>query len=205
MIALQAEALPLLEEVLSSATYRRLRVLELGSGCGIVGIALAQIVPDTEVILTDQAEAEEIASLNIGAANPAMGSNISFQILDWEEPLPRVIQGKLFDLILVADCTYNSDSSPDLVRTLSQIVERSPKVIVLVAMKVRHPSEAIFFELMSGAGFLVGSKTILSLPGDDETEREKVEVYVFHHKDRPKIIHDQSGTPGAPYLSFWQA
>src|ERR1700734_3176668 len=155
MVALQAEGLPLLEEVLSSATYKRLKVLELGSGCGIVGIGLAQTVPDCEVILTDLPEAEELAMKNINGMNAAISSDVSFNTLDWENPLPLSIRDRLFDLILVADCTYNPDSSPALVSTLAVLVKRSSKAIVVVAMKVRHSSEAVFFDLMSESGFII--------------------------------------------------
>ena len=201
MVALQAESLPLLEEVLSSATYKRLKVLELGSGCGIVGIGLAQTVPDCEVILTDLPEAEELAMKNINGMNAAISSDVLFNTLDWENPLPLPIRDRLFDLILVADCTYNPDSSPALVRTLAALVKRSSKAIVVVAMKVRHSSEAVFFDLMSESGFIIGSRTVLQIPGDDETTHEKIDVYVFHDKARSQIIQMRPDAPGPPAIS----
>ncbi|KAF2810199.1 uncharacterized protein BDZ99DRAFT_387099 [Mytilinidion resinicola] len=187
IVSLQANGLDILERVLSSATYKKLRVLELGTGCGIVGIGLAQSVPDCEVLLTDLAEAEEIVAKNIDIMNPAMSSSVSFTTLDWDEPLPQDVQSKVLDLIVLADCTYNADSSPSLVRTLTALVQRSPKAIVLVAMKVRHSSEAAFFDFMFDAGFVIGCQTALQVPGDEEKPTETVDVYVFHGKTRPLV------------------
>lgn len=185
-MALQAESIPLLEQVLGSATYKKLNVIELGSGCGIVGIGLAQTVPDCEVTLTDLPEAEEIVNHNITAMSPAISSRATFQALDWEEPLPAKIQDRLFDMILVADCTYNPDSSPALVKTLSALVKRSPKAIIVVAMKVRHESELIFFDYMKDASLVIESHVILPLPRNEEWSdaSEHVDLYVFRDKGR---------------------
>lgn len=57
--------LPALDATLSRS---RLRVLELGAGCGILGITLAHLFPDAEVLLTDLEDAEEIISCNVAAA-----------------------------------------------------------------------------------------------------------------------------------------
>jgi hypothetical protein len=135
--------------------------------------------------------------------NAAMSSSVSFSTLDWDEPLPRAIQGRTFDLVLVADCTYNADSSPSLVRTLSALVERSPKAIVLLAMKVRHSSEAVFFDLMSDAGFVIEGQTALPIPGDDDTTIEKVDIFVFHDKSRLASVDDSPDDSTQAVVAFW--
>lgn len=86
------------------------RVLELGTGCGIVGISIAQIVPNAEVILTDLDEAKEIVEWNMTYANAdlAPGSSLSFRELVWGEKIPKGLNG--LDLVIAADCTYNADS-----------------------------------------------------------------------------------------------
>ncbi len=187
IIALQAEGIPLLEQVLSSATYKKLNVIELGCGCGIVGIGLAQTVPDCEIVLTDLPEAEETVRRNIASMNPAMSSTVSFQGLDWDKPLPAKVRDRPFDMVLVGDCTYNSDSSPALVRTLAALVKRSPKAIIVVAMKVRHESESIFFDCMQDAALVIESRVMLPLPRNEEWSdaSEHVDLYVFRDKGRP--------------------
>lgn len=196
----------MLDRVLTMATYRRMNVLELGSGCGIVGIDLAQTIPDCSVVLTDLEEAEDIIQKNILAANPAMASEISFQKLDWEEQLPGPIMMKSFDIIVLADCTYNADSSPALVRTIRALVNRSPKAVVAVAMKIRHRDELVFFDLMKEKDLIIGGSVNLPLPGDAvDGEREKAELHVFQDKSRPALLA-REGNAGehSGSVSFWK-
>jgi predicted nicotinamide N-methyase len=203
MVALQAEGIPLVEQAISAATFKKLNVIELGCGCGIVGITLAQTVPDCEVLLTDLPEAANIAQRNIDNVFPAMASTVSFQPLNWEEPLPKMVQAKTYDLVLVADCTYNSDSSPALVRTLSALQKKSPKALILVAMKIRHSSEDVFFDLMKEAMFIEASHMKLQLPVIAEVA-EKVEVYVFHGEDRPSYTNVTTPEIADSVAAFWR-
>jgi predicted nicotinamide N-methyase len=203
MVALQAEGIPLVEQAISAATFKKLNVIELGSGCGIVGLTLAQTVPDCEVLLTDLPEAADIAQRNIDNVFPAMSSTVAFEPLNWEEPLPKMVQAKTYDLVVVADCTYNSDSSPALVRTLSALQKKSPKALILVAMKVRHSSEDVFFDLMKEALFIEASHMKLQLPVIAEVG-EKVEVYVFHGEDRPTYTNATTPDFADSVVAFWR-
>lgn len=187
-MALQAAAsMPLLERSLVSATLRRLNVLELGCGCGIVGIALAQAITDCHVLLTDLPEVDELVDRNIEAANPAIASSIAFTPLDWEASLPPAVQSKSFDIIIAAECIYNTDSIPPLINTLCALLTRSPKAVVLVSTKVRHSSEAMFHDLANKSGLIEASKIALPLPGqpghgygDSATQ---IDVYCFRWKN----------------------
>lgn len=188
MIALQVEGLPLLEESIGLATSKRLNVIELGCGCGMVGIGLAQMVPGCRVLLTDMPEARDIANRNITNMNPAISSQATFMPLDWESPLPKTIESRAFDMVIVSECTYNTDTIPALVKTLSDLNKRSPKSVVLVSTKVRHASESIFFELMEQAQFVKASHSILALPKDlsSDEDPEIVHFYVFRNKNVPR-------------------
>lgn len=172
-----------LHQVLREALSRRLAVIELGSGCGIVGIGLAQLIPNCEVLLTDLQEAEEIICRNIESSTLLQPSSVSFDILDWEAPIPASVAGKHFDLILVSDCTYNSDSIPALVKTLCDLVGRSPGAAVVVSMKVRHASEQAFFELMDECGFNILDHATILLPNMQTSETGEgfntVHIYAF--------------------------
>ncbi|QIX00056.1 hypothetical protein AMS68_005573 [Peltaster fructicola] len=187
LICLQTPSqLPLLEYILVSATYRRLNVLELGCGCGTVGLALAQMIPDCDVILTDLPEVTELVVANVDRLNPAMNSKVSFVPLDWEEPIPARLRSRANDLIVVSECTYNADTLQTLVNTLTAILERSPKAVIVVSTKTRHTSEAAFFGMMQAAGIVQDSSVRVKLPGqpgdgyaDWATD---VGVHVFHGK-----------------------
>lgn len=78
----------------------------------------------------------------------------------------------------MADCTYNPDVVPDLVKTIRELVGISKEAIVLLAMKVRHDSELIFFDLMKEKNLRVKETIAIPLPvlgGEDE----EIEIFVF--------------------------
>lgn len=161
-----------------------LNILELGAGCGIVGITLSQFFAPSlvSILLTDLPEAEDILSQNLSLSTlPTPLSQVSrptHQVLDWSVPLCAEIAATNFDVVLVADCTYNPDVVPDLVKTLKTIAEGNDEVLVCLAMKVRHESEMVFFDLMNEFGWEVKEKMKVDLPvlGD---EGQEVEVFVF--------------------------
>ncbi|OBT76558.1 hypothetical protein VF21_05375 [Pseudogymnoascus sp. 05NY08] len=162
-------------------------VLELGTGCGIVAITFALSVPASRVIATDLEEAAEVASDNLEQA-----SNTSYLNLDWSEPLPLRVEHESFDLILVADCTYNPDVVPYLVSTLAKLIKKSPSVLICLAMKVRHASEAVFFDLMKEHGIVqVGkhSERVGNLGDEDES----VDIYLFKGAEAAKVLERASG------------
>lgn len=136
-------------------------------------------MPNCEVILTDLPEAEEILRKNIIGAcvRKHETSSLEFRVLDWDEDVPKHLE-KL-DLVIAADCTYNADSSPALVKTLCSLATISPKAVIAIAMKKRHSSEDIFFDLMETAGLKSRSTRVLALPGDEECGEEEVQIYYY--------------------------
>jgi len=88
--------------------------------------------------------------------------------------------GPVFFLLFeVAYLTPNS--SPAFVQTISRLAMASPNAVVVVAMKMRHASEEVFFELMSEAGFATAESTPFPLPGDEEEGEETVYVHIYRH------------------------
>ena len=202
-ISLQTPSLlPLLEYVLISATYRRLNVLELGCGCGTVGISLAQAVPDCDVLLTDLPEVRELVEANIERMKPAMSSKVEFEPLDWERPLPEKLQARTNDLIIVSECTYNADTLQSLVNTLLSLTVRSPKAVIIVSTKTRHDSEAAFFEMMKKQGLVEDGSMRISLPGipgvgyaDSATD---VGLHIFHGRDHRLSLSPKGSENAVP-------
>ncbi|KAG4438482.1 hypothetical protein IFR05_006050 [Cadophora sp. M221] len=164
--------LPALQTILAKPD---LNILELGAGCGIVGITLRQLLPKiSQMILTDLPEATSILTHNISLCSPAP----SHSVIDWSAPLPPSIASMQWNLILVADCTYNPDVVPDLVKTLGRLADGNKDLMVLLAMKVRHESEAVFFTLMNEEGWEIKESIkvpLLVLGGEDE----EIEIFVF--------------------------
>ncbi|GFF28307.1 UPF0665 family protein C23C4.06c [Aspergillus udagawae] len=165
-----------------------LHAIELGSGCGIVGIALAQLLSHCSVLLTDLHEVEEIVMKNIAVARPAPSSQLRYQPLDWDEKLPSDLCDGHIDLILVSDCTYNADSLPALVNVLDRLVQMSPDAVVLVALKRRHDSEEVFFSLMDSVNLFSLHKDTMQLPSQHD-QFDDIELYCYGRKDRKYSEH----------------
>jgi hypothetical protein len=190
--------LPLLEYVLISATYRKTNIIELGCGCGTVGISIAQTIPDCDVLLTDLDEAKELVEANIEKMNPAISSKARFQSLDWLEPLPADLESRKNDLIIVSECTYNTDTLEPLVGMLVQLTTRSPKAVIVVSTKTRHDSEAVFFDLMKSAGLIEEGNLRLKLsgePGQGYSDwAEDIGLHVFRGKDHRLSLSPRNGS-----------
>ncbi|KAL2864227.1 protein N-lysine methyltransferase family protein [Aspergillus lucknowensis] len=173
-----------LQRLLRSERNTPLHVIELGSGCGIVGIALASLLHQCSVLLTDLPEVKEIVTKNIAAARPARLSSLQYRPLDWEDKLPDdFFDGPSIDLVLVSDCTYNADSLPALVSVLGRLIKSFPGALILVALKRRHESEGVFFDLMQSAGLKTLSLHRIELPSQ-HGKCEEIELYCYGGVER---------------------
>ena len=176
-------SIPRLPALESLIVRSHLKVLELGAGCGIVGLTLAshRRQESTTIQLTDLPEASSILDRNITRFRKMRSrSEVTHRVLDWSlEDLPRDIASAMWDLILVADCTYNPDVVPDLVKTLKRITSGNSKnALICLAMKVRHDSEMVFFQLMRDSGFAILEEGKVGLPVLEE-ERQEIEIFIF--------------------------
>ncbi|KAL2257429.1 hypothetical protein VTK26DRAFT_184 [Humicola hyalothermophila] len=207
--------LPSLRSVLQSPGQRPLNILEVGCGIGVLGISIAQILSSmqlpqgatatgatTHILMTDLHEAETRARANMvrQAESIARGSasiQLDFEALDWLDGKEGIFGDKVatraWDLVVLSDCTYNTDTLSPLVKTLTAIHRHSARrwvegdeggprtTEVFVATKPRHSSERIFFDLMTADGWFIRERAVLPLPvldGEDQT----VEVYLFRMK-----------------------
>lgn len=173
-------SLPRLRKLLSDDKSRRLRVLEVGAGCGIVGIALSQL-RKCEVVLTDLEDAQDIMQTNVECAALVPGSSLRRQVLGWGAGLDG-LESSRFDLVLVSDCIYNPDSSVLLVETMKALTEQNPNVLIFVAFKRRHDADDIFFQRMRESELRVIDQGIVKLPHimtDYDLDEPRVETFVF--------------------------
>ena len=155
-------------------------MLELGSGCGIVGLAFAALYENCHVLLTDLESAEKITRWNLVHSRGQLQGKVTFELFDWECPAPPSISP---DIILIADCTYNPDSATSLVQAIQSCVTSRDTIIVL-AHKIRHDSEAVFFRLMAEHFQIVNHSAFSTLPlashsMSSEIGTETVDLYTF--------------------------
>ncbi|KAL2119893.1 hypothetical protein VTJ04DRAFT_6854 [Mycothermus thermophilus] len=217
------QQLPLCRDILlNHPPGRGLNILELGCGVGVVGIGLHKIMalrhevtgmPPPHILITDLPEAEKKAKTNI--ARQVSGSsrrndsssdetstehpNLSFEPLDWEDgrvgSFGARASSRAWDLVVVCDCTYNTDTLPALVGTISAVHRMSAEqqqeqqtesgsreeavdTAVLLATKRRHDSEKRFFGMMEAEGWVIRERTEMPLPRLGG-EKQRVEVYLF--------------------------
>lgn len=166
-------ALGAFDELLKSNVH--LNVLELGSGCGIVGLSIAQLRGNCNVTLTDLSLASEIIRKNIQQQKQAI-----FQVLDWDSEVPEDISSQNFNIIVIADCMYNVDAAPALVGVVTQLIRTSPHTHLVIAHKKRHGSEEQFFVLLKDAGMVLKANTRLGIEDNHSgLQPEGVELYVM--------------------------
>jgi len=112
----------------ASGLPRSPRVVELGCGTGLAGLAAAAALPGAEVTLTDLPEALTALRGNL-ELNPLLQVNICE--LDWtQQPCSRTA-----DLVLAADCVWLSHLVAPFVASLSALC--GPRGLALLAHQSR--------------------------------------------------------------------
>lgn len=115
------------------------RVLELGSGCGVVGLTAA-LLGAKSVVLTDLPELLPFLQSNIDAnsktvelarkktATPFMDCTIRCESCDWTAPVPTTIQTQRYDIILIADCIWIESLVIPLFNTLRKLTDNDTTI-----------------------------------------------------------------------------
>ena len=123
------------------------RVLELGSGLGLVGMAfsLLKLGSQSLIVLTDVPSAMPLLMYNMERNKDILtGQSIHAQPLLWsvnECPLDE----EPYDFILGSDLLYNTEMIPSLVSTIQRYLH-STKGVVVMAVRWRKPElEREFF------------------------------------------------------------
>ena len=193
-------SLPLLKSILDQKD-RALHILELGCGVGIVGIGLSRILRASEsgrspvILMTDLPEAEERAQANISryladvTHSGEEAYHVDYENLDWQDGKRGIFgektQERPWDLVVVSECTYNTDTLLALVQTLSAVHSHSSQhakeprdTKIFLATKPRHSSEREVFDLLAREGWAVDEKTKVPLPMLDGNA-QLVEMYLL--------------------------
>lgn len=128
-------------------------VLELGSGLGVVGLALAAKLSTTTtcsktrtIVLTDVSSAMPLLNYNVQQNQHLIPSNVTVQTreFNWENDANAAAYvNNKYDLIVGSDLLYNTCMIPSLVATLQRCMSSR----VLIGVRWRKPDlERCFFQ-----------------------------------------------------------
>lgn len=124
------------------------RVLELGSGTGLVGLFIGALdtendVKSRDVYITDVDQLIPLMEANIKVNN--LDKNVFAQSLWWGEPVPHLLSESPPDLVLAADCVYLESAFPLLERTLLDLSNIENPPVILMSYKKRRKADKHFF------------------------------------------------------------
>ncbi|KAI0842486.1 putative methyltransferase-domain-containing protein [Hypoxylon sp. FL0890] len=124
---------------------REARILELGAGGGLVGLAVAKgCAVENPLYITDQVEMHSLMEHNIGLNG--LEGKVKAAILNWGEPLPHDIVEFKPDVILAADCVYFEPAFPLLLATLSDLLKLCPSATIYFCFKKRRRADMQFLK-----------------------------------------------------------
>ena len=125
-------------------------ILELGSGCGIAGLAAA-FAGAKKVFLTDRKEVLDHLreNLEINRSKLPVPDAVMVEELEWgKEVNPQLINRDSIDVIIASDCMYWASLYERLVMTLLSL--STPKTLILLVHQARRRVvERTFYEQLS--------------------------------------------------------
>ncbi|KAE9377974.1 hypothetical protein N431DRAFT_500704 [Stipitochalara longipes BDJ] len=121
------------------------RILELGAGGGLVGLAVAMGCRiEHPIYVTDQENMFELMGKNISLNG--LESRVKAFVLNWGEALPAEILKEKPDVILAADCVYFEPAFPLLLSTLTDLLNLCKEAVIYFCFKKRRRADMQFMK-----------------------------------------------------------
>ncbi|XP_057543125.1 uncharacterized protein LOC130821393 isoform X1 [Amaranthus tricolor] len=162
------------------------KVVELGSGCGLVGCIAA--LCGAQTILTDLPDRLRLLKKNVEAninSNDILGS-ASVCELTWGEDLDPQMLDLLPDYVLGSDVIYNEDAVRDLLSTLQQLC--GTHTTVIVSGELRNDSVLEYFLEAAMENFSIGQ--VDQLEFHSEYRSNRVVIYILVKKNFEECAND---------------
>ncbi|OAQ98935.1 hypothetical protein LLEC1_05377 [Akanthomyces lecanii] len=122
------------------------RILELGAGGGLVGLAVALgCGVESRLMLTDQNEMLELMKHNIDLNQ--IENKATASILNWGEPLPQEVVEYKPNVILAGECVYFEPAFPLLMQTLQDLLALNPDAVIYFCFKKRRRADMQFVKM----------------------------------------------------------
>ncbi|KAI8088839.1 putative methyltransferase-domain-containing protein [Halteromyces radiatus] len=117
------------------------KILDLGSGTGLVGLAMAKACPSlAHMELTDQIPMMSLLHDNILLNQ--LQDKVSASVLNWGEPTDHTV-----DIVFASDCVYLEVAFQPLVDTLVMLTENNNNVQIYMSYRKRRKADKRFFGL----------------------------------------------------------
>ncbi|XP_008783498.2 protein N-lysine methyltransferase METTL21A [Phoenix dactylifera] len=162
-----------------------LRILELGCGTGLVGIAAAAIL-GAHVTLTDLPHVLPNVRFNADSNAPALaprGGSLDVRPLSWgDRHAGGSLDGSVFDVVMASDVVYHEHLLDPLVQTLEVFV-RGEVAFLMAHLRRWKKRDSVFFRKARKLFDVAVLHTDPPLPGC----RNGVTIYRFTAKKRAPI------------------
>lgn len=143
------------------------RVLEIGAGCGLPGLAGCMLGAD--VSITDKPQLQSLLQENIAMnCNPLSSDADAYgrceaAVLEFGQNLTKRLPAHLrppYDVVLASDILGCADSGVfrSIVKTFTDIAKLNEKTVFLMSYRHRAEWEDEFFEMLGEAGFRIDEK-----------------------------------------------
>ena len=171
------------DSLASTTPWRGLRVLELGSGCGLVALALA--CRGANVVATERAIALPLLEKNL-EANAALverrGGTLSCAALDWTTPDADVLN-RGYDAVVGADLCFaaNAEGAAALARVVGDVLGRgTPFGILAQEIRERDATPATFVADLRRRGVRANERAVAGAS----------DVLYYELAPRPSLPHE---------------
>ncbi|KAJ2062881.1 hypothetical protein IW146_009656 [Coemansia sp. RSA 922] len=113
-----------------------LNIVELGSGCGLVGIALHRLGA-RRVVVTDQHRMMKVLTKNVERGKSK--GEIFAAEYDWDKGSEDSVLREAVDLVVVSDCIYHEEVVPMLVGAMKEVCQSRAdgKVVGIIVQELR--------------------------------------------------------------------
>ncbi|XP_074628546.1 protein N-lysine methyltransferase METTL21A-like [Acropora palmata] len=140
------------KETFPSHYLQTCRVLELGAGCGLVGIYIC-LLGAKMTFLTDQKCCVKTLETNVKSNIPQFQRDkIKVMEYSWGTNTDELTKGGSFDLVLAAEVLYSQTDSLQLAHSIPKLTNEKSRIFV--ALGRNRGGEEIFVRTMTEKGYL---------------------------------------------------
>lgn len=138
-------------DLFDADSFKYESVLELGSGSGLLGLAIATRFPQARVVLSDYPDEGIINTLKQNIRLNNLEERVSALPLDWNAP--ETLRSRRFQTIIAADTLWNSQLHLPFCRTLRKSMTPDADIHIIAGLHTGRLTLQRFIETANQQGF----------------------------------------------------